>query len=84
MDEVTIPASEEERPEIRQLSPDEVFSLIERLPNPINIAVLPVAATGGAYFRVPQASLTSCPLGRKQKLHRAGFPSWGDFEPHQD
>jgi integrase len=46
MDKVTIPASEEEHPEIRLLSPDEVFSLIERLPNPINIAVLLVAATG--------------------------------------
>jgi integrase len=46
MDKVTIPASEEEHPEIRLLSPDEVFSLIERLPNPINIAMLLVAATG--------------------------------------
>jgi integrase len=46
MDKVTIPASEEEHPEIRPLSPDEVFPLIERLPNPINIAVLLVAATG--------------------------------------
>ena len=66
MDKVTIPASEEEHPEIRPLSPDEVFPLIERLPNPINIAVLLVAATGGAYFGVPRASLASCPLGRKQ------------------
>src|ERR1700683_789963 len=32
MDKVTISASEEEHPEIRLLSPDEVFSLIERLP----------------------------------------------------
>jgi integrase len=46
MGKVTIPASEEEHPEIRLLSPDEVFSLIERLPNPIKIAVLLVAATG--------------------------------------
>jgi integrase len=46
MDRVTIPASEEAHPEIRLLSPDEVFSLIERLPSPINIAVLLVAATG--------------------------------------
>jgi hypothetical protein len=47
MDKVTIPASEEEHPEIRLLSPDEVFSLIKRLPNPIDIAVLLVAAARG-------------------------------------
>jgi integrase len=46
MDKLTIPASEEEHPEIRLLSPEEVFTLIEGLPNPINIAVLLVAATG--------------------------------------
>jgi integrase len=46
MDRVTIPASEEAHREIRLLSPDEVFSLVERLPNPINFSVLLVAATG--------------------------------------
>ena len=46
MDKVTIPASEEEHAEIRLLSPGEVFSLMERLPSPVNIAVLLVAATG--------------------------------------
>jgi hypothetical protein len=39
---------------------------------------------GGAYFRVRRASLASCPLGRKQNFRRAGFPTWGDFEPYQD
>ena len=46
LDKVTIPASEEEHPAIRLLSPEEVFSLMERLPSPISIAVLLVAATG--------------------------------------
>lgn len=46
MDKVTIPASEEEHPEFKLLSPEEVFSLIARLPSPVNIAVLLVAATG--------------------------------------
>jgi integrase len=39
-------ASEEDHPAIRLLSPEEVFALIERLPSPISIAVLLVAATG--------------------------------------
>jgi len=84
MDKVTIPASEEEHPEIRLLSPDEVFSLIERLPNPINIAVLLVAATGVRISECLGLQLASCPVGRKQNFHRAGFPTWGDFEPYQD
>jgi integrase len=46
MNKVTIPASEEEHPAIRLLSPEEVFSLMKRLPSPIDIAVLLVAATG--------------------------------------
>ena len=46
MDKVTIPASEEEHPEFKLLSPEEVFSLMARLPSPVNIAVLLVAATG--------------------------------------
>lgn len=46
MDKVTIPASEEEHPNIRLLAPEEVFSLVARLPSPVNIAVLLVAATG--------------------------------------
>ena len=46
MDKVTIPASEEEHPELRLLTPEEVFSLMRRLPSPVNIAVLLVAATG--------------------------------------
>ncbi len=46
MEKVTIPASEEEHPAIRLLSPEEVFSLMTRLPSPVNIAVLLVAATG--------------------------------------
>jgi integrase len=46
MDKVTIPASEEEHPTIRLLTPEEVFSLMARLPSPVNIAVLLVAATG--------------------------------------
>jgi site-specific recombinase XerD len=46
MDKVTIPASEEEHPAIRLLSPEEVFSLMEKLPSPVSIAVLLVAATG--------------------------------------
>jgi len=46
MDKVTIPASEEEHPELRLLSPDEVFTLMARVPSPVNIAVLLVAATG--------------------------------------
>lgn len=46
MDKVTIPASEEEHPEFKLLSPEEVFSLMGRLPSPVNTAVLLVAATG--------------------------------------
>ncbi len=46
MGKVTIPASEEEHPTIRLLTPEEVFSLMERLPSTVNIAVLLVAATG--------------------------------------
>jgi integrase len=46
MDKVTIPASEEEHPELKLLSPEEVFSLMGRLPGPVNIAVLLVAVTG--------------------------------------
>jgi integrase len=46
MDKVTIPASEEQHPTIRLLTPEEVFLLVRRLPSPINIAVLLVAATG--------------------------------------
>ena len=46
MEKVTIPASEEEHLELRLLSPEEVFSLMGRLPSPVNIAVLLVAATG--------------------------------------
>jgi integrase len=46
MNNVTIPASEEEHPTIRLLTPEEVFSLMGRLPSPVNIAVLLVAATG--------------------------------------
>jgi integrase len=46
MDKVTIPASEEEHPEIKLLSPEEVFRLMGRLPSPVNIAVLLVAVTG--------------------------------------
>jgi integrase len=46
MDKVTIPASEEEHPAIRLLSPEEAFSVMEKLPSPISIAVLLVAATG--------------------------------------
>lgn len=46
MDKVTIPASEEEHPAIRLLSPEGVFSLMEKHPSPISIAVLLVAATG--------------------------------------
>jgi len=46
LDKVTIPASEEEHPEFRLVTPEEVFSLMNRLPNPVNIAVLLVGATG--------------------------------------
>src|SRR5215471_6968575 len=46
MDKVTIPASEEEHPEVKLLSPEEVFRLMARLPSPVNIAVLLVAVTG--------------------------------------
>jgi integrase len=46
MDKISIPASEEEHPALRLLTPEEVFSLMERLPSPVNIAVLFVAATG--------------------------------------
>jgi integrase len=46
MDKVTVPASEEEHESIRLLTPEEVFSLMARLPSPVNIAVLLVAATG--------------------------------------
>jgi integrase len=46
MEKVTIPASEEEHTTIRLLSPEEVFSLVGRLPSPVNIVVLLVAATG--------------------------------------
>ena len=46
LDKVTIPASEEDHPAIRLLSPEEVFALMERVPSPISIAVLLVAATG--------------------------------------
>jgi hypothetical protein len=46
MDKVTIPASEEEHPELKLLSPEEVFALMARLPSPVNIAVLLVAVTG--------------------------------------
>jgi len=46
MDKVTIPASEEEHPAIRRLSPEEAFSLMKKLPSPISITVLLVAARG--------------------------------------
>lgn len=46
MDKVTIPASEDEHPTLRLLTPQEVFLLMGRLPNPVNIAVLLVGATG--------------------------------------
>lgn len=46
MDKVVIPASEEEHAEVRLLSPEDVLSLMQRLPSPVNIAVLLVAATG--------------------------------------
>lgn len=46
MDKVTIPASEEEHPTLRLLTPQEVFLLMDQLPNPVNIAVLLVGATG--------------------------------------
>ena len=46
MDKVVIPPSEEEHAEVKLLSPEEVFRLMERLPGPVNIAVLLVAATG--------------------------------------
>ncbi len=46
LDKVTIPASEEEHAEVKLLSPRQVFRLLERLPLPIFIAVLLVAATG--------------------------------------
>jgi integrase len=46
LDKVTIPASDEDHPAIRLLSPEEVFALMERLPGPISIAVLLVGATG--------------------------------------
>jgi integrase len=46
MDKVTTPASEEEHSVMRLLTPEEVFSLMGRLPSPVNIAVLLVAATG--------------------------------------
>ena len=46
MDKVTIPASEEDHSRIRLLAPGEVFSLVARLPRPVDMAVLLVAATG--------------------------------------
>ena len=46
MEKVTIPASEEEHPEVKLLSPEEVFSLMARLHSPVNTAVLLVAVTG--------------------------------------
>jgi site-specific recombinase XerD len=46
MDKVTIPASEEEHPEVKLLSPEEVLSLMARLSSPVNTAVLLVAVTG--------------------------------------
>jgi integrase len=46
MDKVTIPASEEEHEEVKVLLPQQVMKLLERLPFPVRIAVLLVAATG--------------------------------------
>jgi integrase len=46
MDKVTIPASEEEHPDVRLLLHEEVFSLMGRLPSPVNISVLLVASKG--------------------------------------
>jgi integrase len=46
LEKVTIPASEEEHEEVKVLLPEQVIVLLERLPNPVRIAVLLVAATG--------------------------------------
>jgi integrase len=46
MDRVTIPGSEEEHPKLTLLLPGEVFALMQRLPRPVDVAVLLVAATG--------------------------------------
>jgi integrase len=46
LDKVTIPASEEDRKEVKLLLPEQVALLLERLPYPVKIAVLLVASTG--------------------------------------
>lgn len=46
LDKVTIPASEEDREDVKLLLPRQVFALLERLPFPVQVAVLLVACTG--------------------------------------
>jgi len=46
LEKVVIPASEEEKENVKVLKPEETIALIERLPCPIKVAVLLVAATG--------------------------------------
>jgi integrase len=46
INKVVIPASEEEHVELRMFKPAETIALIERLPMPVKIIVLLVAATG--------------------------------------
>ena len=46
LDKVTIPASEEDKEEVKVLLPEQVIALLERLPYPVKIAVLLVASTG--------------------------------------
>ncbi len=46
LEKVVIPASEENKASVKVLKPEETIALIERLPFPLKIAVLLVAATG--------------------------------------
>jgi integrase len=46
LEKVVIPASEEDKEEVKVLTPEETIGLIEHLVSPVKIAVLLVAATG--------------------------------------
>jgi integrase len=46
LDRVTIPASEEDREDVKLLLPGQVFALLERLPFSVRVAVQLVACTG--------------------------------------
>jgi integrase len=62
MEKVTIPASEEEHPKLRLLTPGEVFSLLQRLPCPVKHCRAALRGYRRAYLGVSWTSLASCPV----------------------